>query len=82
MKRIITEQKQTIHIEDIQPNQFYIIVKVDNNLLNYTDKGLSYIVGGETYEKEVTLAELIEGGAEAYQFDSESKTTQWIKENL
>lgn len=82
MKRIIIEQEQTISIEDIQPNQFYIIVKVDNDLLNYTDKGLSYIVGGETYEKEVTLAELIEGGAEAYQFEDLKEVTKWIKDNL
>lgn len=82
MKQIVIEQKETILIKDIQPNQFYIIVKVNNDLLNYTDEGLSYLVGGEPYEKETSLKELIEGGAEAYQFEGFSEATEWIKENL
>ena len=57
MKRIILEQKQTISIKDIQTDMFFIIVKVNNDLLNYTDEGLSYVVGGEPYEKETSLEE-------------------------
>jgi hypothetical protein len=83
MKQITLEQKETIFIGDIQTDLFFIVVKVNNKLLNYSTKnGLSYIVGGEPYEKEVTLSELIEGGAEAYQIFELSEATKWIKENL
>lgn len=82
MKRITLEQKETIFIGDIQTDRFYVIVEVNNALLNYTDKGLTYLVGGEPYEKEISLKELIEGGAEAYQFEELSEAKEWIKENL
>ena len=82
MKRIVTEQKDTISIKDIRTDKYYVIVKVNNRLLNYTDRGLTYLVGGEPYEKEISLKELIEGGAEAYQFEDKLEVTEWIKENL
>lgn len=82
MKRIVTEQKDTISIKDIQTDVFYVIVKVNNRLLNYTDKGLTYLLGGEPYEKEISLKELIEGGAKAYQFEDRHEFIEWIKENL
>lgn len=82
MKRITLEQ-QTISINDIQTDVYFIVVKVNNKLLNYSTKnGLSYVVGGEPYDKEVTLSELIEGGAEAYQIEELSEAIKWIKENL
>lgn len=82
MKRIVLKQKETIFIKDIQTDMFFIIVKVNTDLLNYTDEGLSYVVGGDPYEKEVSLKELIERGAEAYQFEELSEATKWVKENL
>lgn len=81
MKQITLEQKQTISIKDIQTDRFFIIVKVGNELLNYTNKGLTYLVGGEPYTK-ANLKELIEGGAEAYQIEELSEAIKWVKENL
>lgn len=81
MKQIVLNKKETISIKDIQAELFYIIVKVNNVLLNYTDKGLSYLVGGEPYKK-ANLEELIEGGAEAYQIENLEEAKQWVKDNL
>ena len=81
MKQIVLEQKGTISINDINTEAFFIIVKVKDELLNYTSRGLSYLVGGEPYTK-ANLEELIEGGAEAYQIESSKEAEQWIKDNL
>ena len=81
MKRIVSEQKEIISINDINTELHFILVKVENELLNYTSRGLSYLVGGEPYTK-ANLEELIEGGAEAYQIESSKEAEQWIKDNL
>ena len=81
MKRIVSEQKEIISINDINTELHFILVKVENELLNYTSRGLSYLMGGEPYTK-ANLEELIEGGAEAYQIESSKEAEQWIKDNL
>lgn len=81
MKRIVLEQKETISINNINTESYYILVKVENELLNYTNKGLTYLVGGEPYTK-ANLEELIEGGAEAYQIENLEEAKQWIEDNL
>ena len=81
MKRIVSEQKEIISINDINTELHFILVKVENELLNYTSRGLSYLMGGEPYTK-ANLKELIEGGAEAYQIESSKEAEQWIKDNL
>ena len=81
MKQIVLNKKETISINDINTELYFILVKVENELLNYTNKGLTYLVGGEPYTK-ANLEELIEGGAEAYQIESSKEAEQWIKDNL
>ena len=81
MKQIVLNKKETISINDIEPLAYCIIVKVKDELLNYTSRGLSHLVGGEPYTK-ANLEELIEGGAEAYQIESSKEAEQWIKDNL
>ena len=81
MKQIVLEQKEIISINDINTELHFILVKVENELLNYTSRGLSYLMGGEPYTK-ANLKELIEGGAEAYQIESSKEAEQWIKDNL
>ena len=81
MKQIVLNKKETISINDINTELYFILVKVENELLNYTNKGLTYLVGGEPYTK-ANLEELIESGAEAYQIESSKEAEQWIKDNL
>lgn len=83
MKRIIIQDETTINISNINTVIYYILIKNDEGiLLNYnSSKDLVRVVGGEIYE-EITFEELIEGGAEAYQFYTEREAIDWIKENL
>lgn len=82
MKQIVLNKEETISIKDIDSLGYFIVVKTkEGTLLNYDNNELTEVVGGVVYE-EFTLAELIEGGAEAYQFDSFDRTKQWIKDKL
>jgi hypothetical protein len=83
MKRIIIEQEESVSINDIDRESNFIVVKTkDGDILNYTEQGdLTHLLGGEPYTKHLFI-ELIEQRCEAYEFTSEIKFKNWIKDNL